>query len=173
MRSTAVRGLPTAAASTATATRMTTTASTTTAAASIRIVAVTGLIARGIWRADDFRIPRGIGSASDLMNRPLKTPERLAQGFNFAFVGRLLPFRFLDQLEQFIQRLDGIAQAAEHGLSFLDGLTDGGRFSGLKGWRIMWGHRANVALLRGALLATFLATRRFRGRIKRLGGRFM
>jgi hypothetical protein len=46
----------------------------------------------------------------DLVDRSLKATERLSQRLDLPFVSGLLPLRFLHQFEQFVQRLDRIAQ---------------------------------------------------------------
>jgi len=59
------------------------------------------------------------------MNGPLEAAQGLAQCIDLAFVGRLLAFGFLDQLEQFVECFDGVAQGTENQFGFLDGLSDG------------------------------------------------
>ena len=70
-----------------------------------------------------------------MVGRSVEAAKRLTHRLNFALVRGLLALGFLNEFEQFIQRLDGVAQGAEHGLRFFDGLADRGGCRGLRGRR--------------------------------------
>ena len=181
MRSATLRGIPTHAAGAGAGAGAAAPPAATTATPLIRIVVVTRWIAGRALRCGIgehrilTRLTRGFRSTADLLNRALESSKRLSQGFNFPFVRRLLTLRFLDQFEQFVQRLDGVPQRAEHDFGFLDGQADGGRFGGLNGGRKMRGRRrrANLAKRPRWWLATFGTTRLLGRRFKRLGRRFV
>ena len=71
----------------------------------------------------------------DLFGRPVESAQLLAQRFDFALVGGLLPIRFLQQLKHFVHFVDGLAQRGQDLHDFVDGLLDGFGLSRLKSAR--------------------------------------
>ena len=93
------------------------------------------------------RLARSFRPAGNLIRRAAEASQHLAQCLDLALVGGLLALRLFDQFQQFIQRLDGVAQGAEHGLGLFHGLPDG------RGRRRLGGRRQRCR--RRSLLATF------------------
>jgi hypothetical protein len=63
----------------------------------------------------------------------LELADHGAEGVDFAFVGGFLAFGFLEQFEEFIEGLAGLAQGAEGFLDLLHGGADGGGCGGAEG----------------------------------------
>lgn len=91
------------------------------------------------------RLARRFRTAGNLIRRAAEAAQHLAQRLDLAFVGGLLALCLLDQFQQFIQRLGGVAQGSEHGLSFLHGLPDGRGRRWLGGRRQRSGLRPRLA----------------------------
>lgn len=93
--------------------------------------------------------------ARKIVGRTLKAPERLTQRFDLALVGGLLAFGLLEQFEQFVELVQGIAQGGDNLHDFVDGLSHRRRLRRLKISRRPWGGSV-FAVRRPGSLRSFL-----------------
>lgn len=103
--------------------------------------------------------------ALNVFRRPLEATQLLAQGFDVAFVGGILPLSFFEQLEHFIHLLEGLAQRRDHFHHIVDTFANGVLLGRAEIARGRWG-------LGLAALVSFLTRRQRSGRARfNRGGR--
>lgn len=98
------------------------------AAVIVVVARVTALVAVTAWLGLLRWLRRTL--PGDFLHGPLKAAQLLVEGFDLALVGRLLPFRFLEQFEQFVELIEGFAQGTDDIHHLVDGLANGGRLGG-------------------------------------------
>jgi hypothetical protein len=160
-----------AAATSATATTATTGAATLIVADRIAIS-----FGRLAHIARFVRIARAFRPAGDLIGRTMKATDHLAKRLDLALVGGFLALGFLDEFEQLVHRLRGLAQGAERRFNLLKRLANAGRFGWLsRRWRPRFRrHIAVRAMLRWRMALARraggrLVSRLFEGFRRRLG----
>ena len=119
------------------------------------LTAVVAMLARVVTAAT-LRMLRPL--ALNLFGRTLEAPERLAQGFYFALVGGLLALGLLEQFQQFIELVQGIAQRRDDFHDLVDGFSHGCGLGRSKVAKRAWDGSSFAAWRRGNL-RTFLYVR--------------
>ena len=108
-----------------------------------------GRLAHIPWLAGFARLARAVRPARDLIGRPVNAPDHLAERLDLTLVSGFLALGFLDQFEQLVHRLRGIAQSAERRFDLLERLADAGGRGGLgRRWRRLRTRFALGAMLR-------------------------
>jgi hypothetical protein len=87
---------------------------------------------------------RRVTWAWNLLRRTVEAAQLLAQRFDFPFIGGLLALRQFEQLEDFIELIERLAERRNHRHYFVNGLANGFRMRRLGGAR-RWRRRTVLA----------------------------